>query len=123
MIGEKGLGWELQWHRTGGESVRVVLSRPMLHGLATAFVAAAAVAVGCGLAGGLDRIGLRGGLAAAAAENRALIVRSEALRERLQELGTPFEEASNRGRASEDDLARQVPNAPRSSGRPTPEHD
>lgn len=123
MIGEKGLDWELQWHRTGGESVRVVLSQPMVRGLASAFVAAAAVALGCGLAGGLDRIGLRGGLVAAGAENRALIVRSAALRERLQELGDPFEVDGDRGHAGRDDGASAFPSARPPGGRPTPERE
>lgn len=123
MIGEKGLGWELQWHRSGGESVCVGLSRPVVHGLATAFVAAAAIAVGCGLVGGLDRIASRGGLAAVAAENRALLVRRDALRERLQELGASFEEGADRGRSGDDDGARRDPNVPRSGFRSAPEPD
>jgi hypothetical protein len=76
--------WELQWHRAGGgRIVRVALTERVVYGLAAAFVAVAAIAVGGGLASGLDRIGARDALAASRVENRMLSTRQAALSDRL----------------------------------------
>jgi hypothetical protein len=121
---ENGLRWELQWHRAGAGSVRVGLSESMARGLATALVAAVAVAVGCSLANGLERIGARDALAAVSAENRALSLRREALRQRLTELDRRFEADGARGRAGEvDGGAGVVPNAPPTGGGSRPGND
>lgn len=123
MVG-KALGWELQWHRAGGDCVRLVLSPPVARGLATALVAGAAVALGCGLVGGLERIGARDDLAAASAENRALGLRREALRERWVELDERFEADRTGLRAVESDGgSRDLPGAPPAGGKTRPGHD